>query len=442
MRNEQQYEDVFGDREMIQPLLSADAATDSEELSFWQRWLISSPEWQNLVSPATELIAAEILELLGTALRRQHKAANADMDEEHASNKEMDDDSDADAGRGDEQFDEPCEQIEYELEVSYIAFMHSVIEADDELLALWRTIGMPAECPAGIDVDLPTAYKQQFEQQMRAAVAKSAPWMFDSQQQLEKRVADWMQGRLPSGDAVFFRRYHIRPLWHTGVDVADFNTVQLEHLPLGTDDERREFPVQVGIDLVDAAGVSYRVVVKCSVGKHDVTVNAKHEGGPLVSGHATHPNFDPTDTDEHMCDRIDLHLAPLFDAPPSLLAQYVCHGHLHGLSEQQWSGAMGWADGYELTITVALTQRALSSRRMTSRWRGRRTACSLHGWTTWWTRCSTAGCSEQRYDAWSPSPLASLSSTRVRMLLCSLASSLRRCGVSSRWRCNRDWRRS
>ena len=317
IRNCEQHPTVAWIDNELKAMLSVDAATDSEELSPWQLWLINSAEWQHLAGATVEYFVAEIIELLGDEVMKQVIAVERDG-----------------------------EQVEYELEITRVRLVHRALEMDGELLALWRAIGMPTEYPAEIDVDLPTAYKQQFEQQMRAAAAKSAPWMFDKQQ-VERRVADWQQGRLPSGDAVFFRRYHIRPLWHTGVDVADFNIVQDEHLPLGTDDERRVYRMKAGVDLVDAAGVSHRLVIECAVHltatvtRHGwVDVRVSHDGRLLLkSGHE--PSIRLVGEHKPSYLHTDMYDVSRLDGPATILTQYICHGHLHGLNEQQWDEAMG-----------------------------------------------------------------------------------------------------
>ena len=121
---------------------------------------------------------------------------------------------------------------------------------DPGLSVLWSSIGMPTDCPAVVDTSLHTAYKQQFEQQMRAAVAASAPWMFDAVQ-VQQRVAEFAAGRLPSGDAIFFRCHHIRALWHSGMDVSRFAAAWQK----GTQFDafrRSPFPITAGFELVDS----------------------------------------------------------------------------------------------------------------------------------------------------------------------------------------------
>ena len=203
-----------------QQLLAIDAADDSHELSDWQRWLITSPAWQRLAGVTVEYALSEILETLGFALKQEW--SNCCQAHLKGDDDEKDDDEDMVEEKEDEEEDrthkdESREDRWLRAQNRIACFHNKVLTKDEELAALWRTIGMPADSPPELDVDPHTASKQQIDRHMQAAVAAAAPWMFDSQQ-VERRVADWVQGRLSDGDAVFFRRFHIRPVWHASGD--------------------------------------------------------------------------------------------------------------------------------------------------------------------------------------------------------------------------------
>ena len=337
-RGERPHGTPFTAEALVQPLLTIDAAADASELSAWQRWLISSLTWQQLAGTAVEYIAAEWMELLGkylwyNAWRR-----------------------------------------------SPIVCLHEHVMAEDpELLQLWLAIGMPADYPPELDTDMRSAYKQQFDQQMRAAVVASAPWMVDAQQ-VKQRVAEWVSGDVPGGDAVFFRRYHIRPLWHTGVDVSGCELTKVESDEAEADKAMKQYDedvddgwertsenggalfedessmeMEAGIDIVDAANVSRRLIINCRIWIDSYRTEQRHldvsvrGGGEQWSGKVisscSHGDGDAKPYQSYP--RIQLYwdndlLEP--DAQPNEpqpLSDYVCHGHLHGLSEQQWNEVMG-----------------------------------------------------------------------------------------------------
>lgn len=189
---------------------------------------------------------------------------------------------------------------------------------------------------------------------MKAAVAASAPWMFDAQE-VEQRVAEWRSGGLPGGDALFFRRYHIRPLWHGGVSVFDFGAERAQ-AGLDSDGHRHDFfPQSVRVDLVDAAGVSFTLNIQCSVQpnvgrsrQRQLHVKVSHGSimGHLLYAYTPSHNDSSADPSSPYT-RISLnYTANIFTGPPerhrnNALSDYLCHGHLHGLSEQQWNEAIG-----------------------------------------------------------------------------------------------------
>ena len=362
---------ILTEAEVVQPLLTVDATLDERELSAWQRWLVSGTEWQRLAGSALEYFAAETIELQGQEMR-QHGFVDDALSEE--------DDEEDDFGHRRRRVDTVL--------LFPIACMHLAVAGDEELMSLWRTIGMPEESPVrvdgkrraasdaevsipepadsedsiteaadsaqAIDTDIHATYKRQFEQQMKTAVAVSAPWMFDAQQ-VDQRVSQWATGRLPSGDAVFFRRFHIRPLWHSGVDVSDFGAEEAQQ---GRDSDSHRhsfFPMKAGFDIMDAAGVSRTLVVKCSVQvnykgrrqrKLDVVVSEKRGRVLLWCDDAVDSKQRPSDQSRRYTTAalyfVDGVLVPGREQqPPHLFADYLCHGHLHGLSEQQWDKAMG-----------------------------------------------------------------------------------------------------
>ena len=106
----------FTAHRIVRPLLAVDAADDELQLSAWQRWLIGGRVWQTMAAAALEYLTAEMMELLGNQLR------------------------DGTWKRG-----------------PVACFHEKVLPTDAELLALWRTIGMPAECPAEFDIAVQSA---------------------------------------------------------------------------------------------------------------------------------------------------------------------------------------------------------------------------------------------------------------------------------------------
>ena len=325
------------DAVFVQGLLSVDGVSDEGQLSGWQRWLMGGSNWQVLAGAVVEYIWAEVLELLGNELNALSANKYEGEDEE---DEEM-------------EYDESGDEDEEEARLCRIRLLHDkVLAGDDEVLALWLTLGMPAECPPGTDVDLHTAYRQQFKAQMKAAVAVSAPWMFD-RQQVEARVSQWQQGLLPSGDALFFQRFHIRPLWHEGIQSSDFG-LEDRHYPEDSVEYRDFFfPVKAGFEVVDAAGVSRALVIECGVrlnanaNKQRVLhVTVREAGGRkrrVVYSFDSSRQEDSTGPWLRTALRIEEgRLLPGQDEePPNLFSDYVCHGHLHGLSDQQWDEMMG-----------------------------------------------------------------------------------------------------
>ena len=269
-------------------------------------------------SATLEYVATELLQTLGDAMTRELDVLEATRQPDDGDGAKMEDDS------------EPNEDT---LQHNRIVCLHEkVLAKDRELRSLWLTIGMPADYPPVVDIDLHTAYKQQFEQWMSAAVTASAPWMFD-RRQVERRVGEWMAGRLPSGDSLFFRRYHIRPLWHSIMDGVKLRA------PSGV--PQLFFPMKAGFDLVDAAGVSRHIVVYCRMyeanGAFGVHVIEAARNTTLLR-HCFHTSAQRTD----LCfDRGELGAGDEEGRGIHTFDNYLCHGHLHGLSEQQWDDAMG-----------------------------------------------------------------------------------------------------
>jgi len=305
----------------VQPLLRVDSSDDAQQMSEWQRWLVGSVTWQRLTGAVMEYVVAELVQLLAAALIEERTAW-------------------CDAGQTDDG----------DWQRSRVACLHdAVLAVDPELRSLWLAIGMPAECPASLrtPTDLQCAYKQQFEHSMRAAVVASAPWMFDARL-VQQRVNEWVHGRLDDGDAHFFRRYHIRPLWHTGADLRGYE-VKCGWQP------QLWCPMRAAFELVDAAGVSRRIDVTCSMTLNDereplavavqvwdadhnilMTHSHQHEFGAKLTVRCElqfpHKVFRSVINGRKNKNRkCDTHC----------FADYLCHGHVHGLTHEQWREAMG-----------------------------------------------------------------------------------------------------
>ena len=106
----------FTVEKFVQPLLAVDRAEDEQQLSEWQRWLMDNVAWQKMIAALVEYVTAEMTEVLGNKLR------------------------------------------DGTWKRSPVACFHEVVLSKDlELAALWSSIGMPADCPSELDVDLPTA---------------------------------------------------------------------------------------------------------------------------------------------------------------------------------------------------------------------------------------------------------------------------------------------
>ena len=152
-------------------------------------------------------------------------------------------------------------------------------------------------------------------------------------QQVEQRVSEWMAGRLPSGDPLFFRRYHIRPLWHS---IMDGPKLRVE-----SGAPRLDFPVKAGFDLVDAAGVSRPIVVHCAIDTDDGTFGV-HVIEAVGNTTLLRYRFDGATRRSNLCFAngvLGTGKEEGRDSQP--FDDYLCHGHLHGLSEQQWDEAVG-----------------------------------------------------------------------------------------------------
>ena len=334
----------------IQTLLQLDAAADETALSSWQLWLIAGPVWQKQAAAIMELILAELWEELSRRLLPGL------------------DDAWPRGERG-----QPSQ------EVWSIATLYSQVIGDDgdaELTALWRIIGMPTDCPAGVDMPYLQAYKEQFRRRMEAAALASAPWMADKRQVAE-RMLEWRKGRLLDGDATFFQRFHIRPVQHLGVKLPRVFG-QSEAYPgarkSALDDEYEGEPydprpwLTAAFDLVDAAGVRWPFLIRCVdeptmrfFPQRTVVLNAhvtiREDGRPVPFPAGVPPLLSTLIPSQEVSSQERATMGRyvpsdlLWDRsqPPRrnkrgwhpMLSNYVCHGHMHGLSAEEWKEAMG-----------------------------------------------------------------------------------------------------
>jgi hypothetical protein len=117
--------------------------------------------------------------------------------------------------------------------------------------------------------------------------------------------------------------------------------------------------MKAGFDLVDAAGVSYPLIVECRLARdtdrpkqRDLVVSLSGGGEEwdervMWSEVAVGGVSDRAGEHDDSCEWIHLLFEENLWNPnehqqePNPLVNYVCHGHLHGLSEQQWEEAMG-----------------------------------------------------------------------------------------------------
>ena len=331
----------------IRALLQLDAAADETALSPCQRWLITDPVWQRQATATVELMAADLWQ----AQYCRHTLSSRYLGEPIVPR-------------------EPWS----------IATLHAQVIGDGgnaELTALWRIIGMPADCPPGVDIPYQVAYKEQFRRQMEAAALASAPWMAD-RRQVAERVEQWRRGRLSDGDATFFQRFHIRPVRHSGVKLPPVFGQREAHpraaRGIASDDDWDSDSYQprpwlmAAFDIVDAAGVSWPFLIRCleetvmndppsAYVSPNVKLATRDNGRPLPPPAALRPLFHTSNVCAALSwpERTSMSII----APNELywdhsqlpssdgkrwhptLSDYVCHGHMHGLSAEEWKEAMG-----------------------------------------------------------------------------------------------------
>ena len=142
-----------------------------------------------------------------------------------------------------------------------IECIYEAVSDDEELFSFWQFVGMKAHYPPEAYIPASPSYQQQLKERIHDAVAISAPWLTD-QATVERHVADWQDGRLASGDALFFQRFHIRPIAHLGTRL-DFKRGESGD---GTyDDVAVRYSTAATFDMLDAVGVSWPCIVHCKV---------------------------------------------------------------------------------------------------------------------------------------------------------------------------------
>ena len=309
-------------------------------LSQWQQWLISSEAWQSGAATLCEHFLAEVMEAIGT---REEK-------------------SDAAWLKRDAVIDIEC--------------IYEAVSDDEELFSFWQFVGMKAHYPPEAYIPASPSYQQQLKQRIHDAVAISAPWLTD-QATVERHVADWQDGRLASGDALFFQRFHIRPIAHLGTRL-DFKRGESGD---GTyDDVAVRCSTAATFDMLDAAGVSWPCIVHCKVfhaiGRLQqprvwITVRHRPDNRLLVD---TAP-LDAQDVEDWDTRWVRLRLRVIdpysvlmpADDDDATTPQYCCHGHMRGMSAEEWHRATGSLRVYYYSQSFAEQERADEGAPLTSR---------------------------------------------------------------------------